>query len=398
MQFTKATIAALEVPADKNDTIEWDDTMPGFGVRCRAGGSRTWIIQYRIGGQQRRESLGDVRKVDLAEARRIARQRFASVQLGKDPREPRAPKLSLLQAIELYQARTVVRPSTFKKRDYVLRTLWRPLHGWPLASISRADIAGVLESIAAERGRATAGRARTTLAALCAWAVQRDLIDRNVVATSINPAAGMSARDRVLEDSELAVILRTCGDDNTFGRIIWLLVLTGSRASEIAGLRWSEIDLESRLLVIPPERVKTGKTLRLILPAQALAILKAVSRKDGCEFVFPSERGTAFTAWSYCKAALDVRITEALRRPLVSWRTHDLRRSVRSGLSRIGVRPDVAEAVLNHAKRGILATYDHYDYRREVQAALAAWADHVELIINGKPGKASNKVVPLRKA
>jgi integrase len=394
MLFTKATVAALEVPAGKNDTIEWDDTMPGFGVRCRAGGSKTWIAQYRIGTQQRRESLGSTSKVDLADARRIARQRFASVQLGKDPREPTAPKPSLLQAIELYQARTVVRPSSFKKRDYVLRTLWRPLHGWPLASISRADIAGVLENIAAERGRATAGRARTTLAALCAWAVQRDLVDRNVVATSINPAAGMPSRDRTLEDGELAAVLRACGDD-TFGRIIWLLALTGCRASEIAGLRWSEIDFESGLLVVPPERVKTGKTLRLTLPAQALAILKAIPRKDDCEFVFPSDRGTAFTAWSYCKTALDARITEALGRPLAPWVTHDLRRSVRSGLSRIGVRPDVAEAVLNHAKRGVLATYDHYDYRRETAAALAAWGAHVELIVTGKLGKASNKIVPL---
>jgi integrase len=391
MQFTKATIAALQAPAGKNDTIEWDDTMPGFGVRCRAGGSKTWIIQYRISGQQRRESLGDVRKVDLADARRIARQRFASVQLGKDPREPTAPKLSLLQAIELYQARTVVRRSTFKKRDYVLRTLWRPLHSWPLASINRADIAGVLESVAAERGRATAGRARTTLAALCAWAVQRDLIDRNVVATSVNPAAGMPSRDRVLEDSELAVILRAC--EGGFGQIIWLLTLTGCRASEISGLRWDEIDLESGLLIVPPERVKTGKTLRLTLPPQAVEILKVIPRKDGCEFVFPSDRGTAFTAWSYCKATLDARITKALGRPLAPWRVHDLRRSTRSGLSRIGVRPDVAEAVLNHTKRGVLGTYDRYDFSREVQAALLAWSAHIEQLIAG--GK-TDRVVVLR--
>jgi integrase len=393
MPFTKAAVAALEVPKGKNETIEWDDTMPGFGVRCRAGGSKTWVIQYRLpDGKQRRESLGDVRKVDLTEARRIARQRFATVQLGKDPREPIAPKLTLLQAIELYQARTVVRPSSFKKRDYVLRTLWRPLHGWPLASISRADIAGVLESVAAERGRATAGRARTTLAALCAWAVQRDLVDRNVVATSINPAAGMPSRDRRLEDNELTVILQACGDD-TFGRIIWLLVLTGCRASEIAGLQWSEIDLDSGLLIIPPARVKTAKTLRLTLPPQALAILKATPRKEGCEFVFPSERGTAFTAWSYCKAALDARITKALGRPLTPWRVHDLRRTTRSGLSRIGIRPDVAEAVLNHAKRGVLGTYDRHDYRREVQAALAQWGKHVErLLTDAKP----SRVVALR--
>jgi integrase len=382
MQFTKAVVAALEVPTGKDDTIEWDDTMPGFGVRCRRGGSKVWVIQYRLGAQQRRESLGSTSKVDLAEARKIARQRFASVQLGQDPRVKAAPQLSLRQAIDLYQAQATVRPSTFKKREHALRKSWAPLHGRPLATLSRGDIAAVLENIAAERGRAPAGRARITLAALCTWAVQRGLIEHNVVSGSVNPAAS-SARDRVLEDPELAVVWRVCGDD-TFGRIIKLLILLGARANEVAGLRWSEVDLVTGLLVIPPERVKTGKTLRLTLPPHALAILRSVPRWDGCEFIFPSSRDTPFSAWSYCKAALDARITEAFGRPLAPWVVHDLRRSMRSGLSRIGVRPDVSEAVLNHAKRGVLATYDHYDYRREVQAALAAWAAHIDELITGR--------------
>jgi len=391
MLFTKASVAALTVPAGKNDTIEWDDTMPGFGVRCRAGGSKTWIAQYRIGGQQRRESLGSTNKVDLADARKIAKQRFASVQLGKDPREATAPKLTLGEAIDLYQAQTVVRPSTRKKRQHVLGTLLKPLHGRSLASINRSDVATVLETIAAERGQATAGRARIMLAALCVWAVRRGLIEHNIVPGSINPAAGMPARDRVLEDNELAAILRAC-DDATFGRIIWLLVLTGCRASEIAGLRWSEIDFESGLLVIPPERVKTAKTLRLSLPPQALAILHSTPRREGCEFVFPSERGTAFTAWSYCKTALDARVTELLGRPLAPWVVHDLRRTLRTNLTRLGVRPDVAEAVLNHTKRGVIATYDRYDYRHEVQAALCVWGEHVAALVEGR----KSNIVPLR--
>jgi integrase len=391
MLFTKAAVAALEVPTGKDDTIKWDDTMPGFGVRCRAGGSKTWIAQYRIGAQQRRKSLGDIRKVDLTEARKAARQIFASVELGQDPQAKAAPKLSLKQAIDLYQAQTVVRPSTSRKCQHVLGTLWQPLHSRPLASINRADIAALLETIAVERGRATAGRARIMLAALCVWAVKRGLVEHNVVHGSVNPAAGMSARDRVLEDNELAAILRA-SDDDTFGRIIWLLVLTGCRASEISGLRWgAEIDLETGLLIVPPERVKTAKTLRLTLPPQALAILKAIPRKDGCDFVFPSERRTAFTAWSYCKTALDARVTKALGRPLAPWTIHDLRRTVRTGLSRLGVRPDVAEACLNHTKRGVLGVYDRHDYRREVQAALCVWAEHVTALVEDR----DRKVVPL---
>ena len=92
MKFTKQAIAALTMPKGKREHFEWDDDLPGFGVRLRAGVSLslTWVIQYRINGKTRRESLGDVRKVSLEDVRKIARQRFAQVQLGEDPAAKRA--------------------------------------------------------------------------------------------------------------------------------------------------------------------------------------------------------------------------------------------------------------------------------------------------------------------
>src|SRR5262249_28183678 len=88
MKLTKNTVAALSLPDGKAEHFEWDDTMPGFGVRLRRATGRTsaaWVVQYRVGRQQRRESLGDIRKVNLEDARRIARQRFFKVELGEDP-------------------------------------------------------------------------------------------------------------------------------------------------------------------------------------------------------------------------------------------------------------------------------------------------------------------------
>jgi hypothetical protein len=73
MKFTKETITGLVLPLGKTDAIFFDDDMPGFGVRLRAGGKTVWIIQYRIGTQQRRETLGDIRKVDLDRARKAAK-------------------------------------------------------------------------------------------------------------------------------------------------------------------------------------------------------------------------------------------------------------------------------------------------------------------------------------
>jgi hypothetical protein len=91
MKFTKGTIATLSLPAGKVDHLEWDDELPCFGIRLR-GNAKRWIVQYRLGGQQRRESLGDVRKVTLEDARRIARQRFAQVELSGPTRPPNAPR------------------------------------------------------------------------------------------------------------------------------------------------------------------------------------------------------------------------------------------------------------------------------------------------------------------
>src|SRR6516225_6407265 len=89
MKLTASSVAALTLPVGKTDHIEWDDSLPGFGVRLR-GNSKRYTIQYRAGTQQRRESLGDVRRITLDQARQIARNRFAQVELGADPAAEKA--------------------------------------------------------------------------------------------------------------------------------------------------------------------------------------------------------------------------------------------------------------------------------------------------------------------
>ena len=85
MKFTKATIGRISLPPGKTDAIFFDDDDPGFGVRIRAGGKRTWIVQYRIGAKQRRVTLGTVNSLDPEKARKAAHNRLAQVTLGGDP-------------------------------------------------------------------------------------------------------------------------------------------------------------------------------------------------------------------------------------------------------------------------------------------------------------------------
>jgi integrase len=400
MKLTKDAVSALALPAGKTDHIEWDDALPGFGVRMR-GSTKRWIVQYRIGPQQRRESLGDTRKVELEAARKIARQRFAQVELGIDPAAERAQaraqavatKLTLAVVIDRYldAKRGTLRPSTFKAAERYFVVHWAPLHNRPLEAIKRADVAARLQELVKAHGRTSAARARDHLSTLFSWSMRDGLCEANPAIATNNPAAGIPPRERVLADAEIAAIWRASQDDD-FGRIIRLLLLTGARREEIGALRRTEIDLDTGVLTIPGARTKNHHALELPLPEAALDILRSAPRRSDQACVFgASDRG--YCAWSYSTARLNVRIAENEGKPLALWRLHDLRRTMRSGLGRLGVAPHVAELCINHARKGIEAVYDRHKYQREIGAALTLWADHIEAITTGS----ERRVVPMQR-
>jgi integrase len=404
MRLTKDTIAALAMPAGKDDFIEWDEDLPGFGVRLRrrpdGAVSKTWVAQYRVGRQQRRPSLGDVRKVEPEAGKKAARKLFALVELGIDPAaeqakaraEDAAAKLTLKVAADRYLAdrEDVVRPTTYKGARRYFESYWKSLHDRPLESIKRADVAARLQEIIQQHGRTTAARARANLSALFSWAMREGLCESNPVIGTNDPEAGIKPRERVLEDGELRAIWRACRDDD-FGRIIRLLILTGCRREEIGGLRWSEINLDTGVMKIPGERTKNHHTLELTLPAAALDILPP--RRPDRDNVFGKMR--PFSAWSFATMVLKSRIVEGEGKSLMPWTLHDLRRSMRTGLGKLGVQPHIAELCVGHVRRGIEAIYDRHKYQREIKAALALWAEHLLEVVEGR---STSKVVPLRSA
>jgi hypothetical protein len=273
MKLTKNAVVTLAT--HKPDHVFWDDTLPGFGCRVR-GASKSWIIQYRVGQQQRRESLGDIRKVALEDARRIARQRFARIELGHDPAAEKAKaraaaavaRLTLGSVCDRYlnARRDALRPYSHVTIGRYFGVHWLPLRARPLESIRRADVAARLQEIVKAHGRVAAARARAHLSALFNWAMREGLCESNPVAVTNDPGAGLKPRERVIADHELATIWSACDDDD-FGRIVRLLILTGCRRQEIGGLTWSEINFDTELLTIPGSRTKNGHTLELGLPS-----------------------------------------------------------------------------------------------------------------------------------
>src|SRR6516164_9193952 len=98
MKLTPAAIKMLALPAGATDKTFFDDDVPGFGIRLRAGGGRKFVVQYdAAGGKSRRVTLGAVGALDLSAARNTAKDILARVRLGADPasekRESRARAL-----------------------------------------------------------------------------------------------------------------------------------------------------------------------------------------------------------------------------------------------------------------------------------------------------------------
>jgi hypothetical protein len=420
MKLTKATVAALTVPAGKAEHIVWDEDMPGFGVRLR-GDSQRWICQYRVGHQQRRETLGDPRKVRLEDARKIAQQRFARVELGADPVAEKAEALAEAgQTLGVVADRYMeikkgeVRPNTYKLLEHDFRVYWEPLRKRPLTQTKRAEVAARLEELAKENGRVAAKNARGNLNALYGWAMQMGLCETNPVIGTRNPADGIPVGQRVLSDEEIRIVWNACNDDD-YGRILKLHILTGCRRLEISKLERSEVvNGVLQLIGGPPRyRTKNGYDLTLGLPPLTLSILEsAPQRREGAKYFFPrlgrNGEEVPYGAWQFDRISLDERIERHIGRKLPHWKIHDLRRTCRTGLGRIGIRPDVAELVINHVKGGIQAVYDKARYQGEINAALADWAEFVLAVVEGdsstikffleRGGKSErdSKIVPLR--
>lgn len=400
MNLTKATVRRLHLPDGKNEAIVFDDALPGFGVRIRAGGKRTWIAQYRMGTKQRRVTLGTVDAVELDEARRRARNALAQAHLGTDPQAERAAAraqaaVTLRSVVDCYMERHAaprLKASTLADVDRYLRRHWAPLAAMPVNKIGRAEVAARLARIAADNGKYAANRARAALSSLYAWAIAEGLADLNPV-VGTRKAVAEVARDRVLTDAELAAALRHAGAaSGDYGAILRLLVLTGQRREEVGGMAWAELDLAGESWRIPAERAKNGRAHVVPLSAPALAILRARAPGKGSPLVFGSREG-GFSGWSKAKAALDARMAAELREAhgadakLASWRLHDLRRTAATRMAEGGVLPHVVEAVLNHVsghKAGVAGVYNLASYATEKQAALNLWAAQVTTLVNSE--------------
>ena len=430
MAITKRNVDAAKPVIGKDGvlqrTIFFDTTLIGFGLLVTPAGSKSFIAQYRAGrgrgAPTRRVTIGSFGTWTPDEARAEAKRILAAAAQGRDPATERAKERKGPSSNRLFA--TMVEDwlkrdqAGNRSRSEVERLMHREvipaLGHLPVDTIRKADLLQLLDAIVDRGAPVIANRVLAHTKRLFAWAASRDLVETDPAAHVEKPTPEVR-RDRVLSDAELAGVWRAAESlGDTFGVGVRLLIATGARREEIFAARWAEVDVEPPSLRLPPERNKVKEPRLIPLSPLAVGILAALPRLGA--FVVSVRGDKPYTNIGHAKAALDLAIARrraAARlgrelRPeelptaddfLPAWRLHDLRRSVATGLQRLGVRLEAIEAVLGHvsgSRAGIVGVYQRHRFEAEAREALAAWAAHLQRLLD--EDTASAEVVPLRRA
>ena len=378
--LTPAFIAQAKADPGAERTIFWDHGLPGFGLMVTSAGHKSFVVQYRAGKQSRRLSLKP--NLKLGEARKEAKAKLGEVAKGRDPlaerRKAEAAAEDTLRAIcESYFKRKGKELRTAGERQSALTRLVYPVLGAkPINEIKRSDLTKLLDRIEDRNGPVMADRTLAYLRCVFVWHATRSDDFRSPITrgmTRTRPAD--RARKRTLDDDELRAVWKATGDmHNAFGPLVRFILLTAARRDEAAHMRRDE--LEGNLWTIPAARYKGNHDHVIPLSSAAQAIIGALPVIDNGKLVFTHDGRRPVGGFSKFKARLERASSTS------GWTLHDLRRTARSLMSRVGVNSDHAERCLGHVIGGVRGTYDRHEYLDEKRIAFEALAAQVERIIN----------------
>jgi integrase len=366
-----AQIKRLRPVADAPQTEYRDENSPGLSLIVGKK-RKSWSLTYTtIEGKRRRISLGLYPEVSLANARRKAEDTRTAVRQNSDPQAAkRAYKSSktVEEVADDYLRLYAIQKATSNfDRDVIEKDLKPAIGSMKVVDVSRRHIQEVLKRPLGRGSGTMANRTLEIVRKLFSWAVEQGHIDTN-------PAHGISkptrerARSRSLSDDELKAIWKALDSVSPQSRAAFkLLILTGQRLMEVVGASWSEIDFDKALWSLPahePGRSKMREMPHLVpLSPAALDILTELKERNVGSGVFTGKRrlGGGGQATRAIVAQAKVVLDELLI-GMEPWRIHDLRRTVRTGLSAAGVAPHVSELVIGHSVGGLVKVYDRYQY------------------------------------
>jgi integrase len=378
--LTATTVARIRPDPERRIEIP-DRQQPGLYLVVQPSGRRSYAVRTRVADKPVKITLGDADALDLAAARKLAGETVVRARRGEDPRRERAAARANTVAAVVDEF--VLRYAKPRLKDWrgvearLKRDLVRELGSRPIADLTRADLVRLLDQMGDRGVKQGRNRLLAHTHRFLGWAVERGLIEANP-ADGIKAPAKEVARDRVLDDDELAAVWRACGGMGfPFGLLFRLMIATAQREGEVAGLRWPDVDLDRAVWTLPREQTKADRTHAVPLSDLALEVLIPLPRLHDGELAFSTNGVTPPSGWSRAKARLD-RLSG-----VTGWRLHDLRRTAASTMARLGHPPHVVAAVLNHAPgstQGITAVYNRHRYDDEKRAALDAWARHIRQV------------------
>ena len=360
----------------------------GLRVVVQPSGRTSYAVRYRnAAGRARKFTLPA--GITLAAARKLAADALLDVAQGNDPA---AGKQTARQAGRARADDTVERwTHTFIERHVRRNTRHNSaratvgifnniiLPAWGERSvhdIARRDVIDLVEGVAVDRP-VQANRTHAAVGKFFKWLCQRDVIAASPCIGVDRPTMEIPC-ERVLSDDEMRKLWAACGQLDPFATAcIRLLILTGQRRVEIAGLRWNEVGDDA--LELPVERMKGRRSHVVPLSSQACAIIDGVPRSGDRVF-------------GHLLGRIDA-VKRKLHRHMGDtphWTLHDIRRSVASDMARIGIALPVIEKILAHRKgtfAGVVGIYQRHSFLPEMAAAMQKWGDHVERLVSGKAAK-----------
>lgn len=353
----------------------WDERLQGFGVVVRCDGRRTWIVAYCARGRVRRVTLGSAFSVSASRARTLASEALAEAVLGS-VRTATFERIAR-EYLEQWARR---RKRTWREDERILESYVLPRWGArPASGVTARDVRELLDEIVARGASIQANRTFALVRRVFNWA---SAPDRALVPQGYNPCRGLERpaaerqRERVLDLTEIRALWNAL-DGRADAALIRLHLLTAQRDGELRAMAWRDVDLDGGWWTIPASRAKNGRSHRVPLSAMAVSVLRELPRLEA--WVFPSRRGSGHRGRPY-------KLLARLRRAsgVADLRPHDLRRTVASHMTSMGIPRTTVAKLLNHADRGVTAVYDRYGYDREKREAVEAWARRLGEIVRGQ--------------
>ena len=379
VNFTDAWLRKLKPPVEREDFR--DRGTRGLQLRSSPSGVKTFSFVFRLGSKMGRATLGRHPDVDLKFARTKADEFRKLVSQGIDPRSEKRTKRRLqemtveLMVHEFIQTYAKPKNSSWKQAESNLRLYLSNFYGTqPISEVTRADIHQILDDLIARDKQTAANRALAHIRKFFGWLVERGYLNHSP-ADHIKPRHKESERDRVLSDAEIKAIWNAAeAMSGPYSAWLKLLLLCGQRRVETASMRRSQIIDGSWHLSATDTKNKQPHIIPL--PNQAQRLVDQLIEKED-NFLIKSGRNGDRPVNGFSKAKLQMDRLSGVE----NWKFHDLRRTVATNLTKLGIDRLILQKIINHSERGVTQIYDRYSYMDEKREALQKWADKLDEII-----------------